>query len=62
MKKADYILLVYGSETWPDKGDVIRLERNDRGMVRWICNIKPYDRTSAEELQIMLTMVWSCLV
>ena len=48
---------LYGSETWPVKEkDVIRLERNDAWMVRWMCNIRPEDSISAEEFKTRLKM------
>ena len=32
-------LMLYGSKTWPvKKEDMVKLERNDAWMVRWICN------------------------
>lgn len=44
----------YGSETWPVKDDVIKLERNDARIVRWICNISSEDMIYAEELKTRL--------
>ena len=36
--------LLHGSETWaPTAPDLHRLRRNDRGMIRWICSVKPHD-------------------
>ena len=33
--------VLYGSEIWRVKEqDVIRLERNDARMVKWMCNVK----------------------
>ena len=43
-----------GSEAWPVKEDVIRLDRNNSKMVRWMCNVRPDDRISAEELRTRL--------
>ena len=41
-----YVALLYGSETSPIKEqDLIRLERNDAKMVRWMCNVR-LDRIS----------------
>lgn len=34
----------YGSETWPVKEeDMKRLERNDAGIIRWMCGISLND-------------------
>ena len=44
-------VLVYGSETWPMKvGDMQRLERTERMMVRWMCGVRLKNRISSEEL------------
>ena len=43
--------MLYGSETWPVKEkDLVKLERNDARMVRWMCNTGPKDKISPEEL------------
>ena len=35
-----FCILLYGNEVWPVKeGDVIRLEKNDVKMVRWMFNV-----------------------
>ena len=45
-------VMLNGSETRPVKEeDVIRLERNDAILVRWMCNVKPEDKISEEELR-----------
>ena len=45
-------IMLYECQTWPVKGeDVIRLESNDARIVRWIYNVKPEYRISAEELR-----------
>ena len=42
--------MMYGSVTWLVKDEhVIKLERNDARMVRWMCNARPVDRITAEE-------------
>ena len=42
---------MYGSETWPMKvGDMQRLERTERMMVRWMCGVRLKNRISSEEL------------
>ena len=44
-------VMLCGSETWLVKEEnVIRLERNDAGMFRWMCNIRPEDGIFAEEI------------
>ena len=46
-----------GSTTWPIKEeDVIRLERNDLMILRWMCNVSFQDKISAEELRIRLKL------
>ena len=50
-------LMLYGSETWPVKEeDVVRPERNDESMVRWMGNVRPEDSISAEELRTILKL------
>ena len=45
-------VLLYASECWsPGVNDLLKLERNDRAMVRWICNVRLKDRTSSDFLQ-----------
>ena len=41
--------LLYRSEAWPEF--VIRLERNDARMLRWICNVRSEYRIYTEELK-----------
>ena len=56
--------MLYGSETSPvKKKDVIRLERNTANMVRCMCNVRPEDRISDEELKtrVKLNGIWECL-
>ena len=44
-------VLVYGSETWPVKTDVMHsLERTERMMVRWMCGVSLKNRVASEEL------------
>ena len=43
--------LLHGSETWaPTAPDLQRLRRNDRAMIRWICDVKPHDEVPMENL------------
>ena len=44
-------------ETWSNKEeDVIRIDRNGAGMVRWTCNVKSEDEISAEELRTRMKL------
>ena len=48
-------IMIYGSETSPVKEEnLIRLDRNDARMGRWMFNVGPKDRISAEKLRIRL--------
>ena len=43
-------VLIYGSETWPIKvDDMQRLERTERIMVRWMCNVSLSDRIPSKK-------------
>ena len=47
--------MLYRRETLPIKEKyMIRLERNERRMARWMFNVRSEDRISAEELSIRL--------
>ena len=47
--------LLHGSETWaPTAPDLQRLHRNDRAMIRWICDVKPNDEVPMENLYTKL--------
>ena len=49
--------MLYGSGTWSAKEEsVIRVERNDARMVRFMCNVRPDDRISAEEHRTRLKL------
>ena len=44
-------VLLYGSETWaPNSSDLQCLRRNDRAMIRWICNVKANDEIQSTSL------------
>ena len=44
-------VLVYGSETWTMKAaDMLRLERTEKMMVRWMCGVSLRDRKTNQEL------------
>ena len=55
--------MLYGSETGPLEEDVIRLERNGERMLRLICNVRPEDRLTANELRFRLKLnsLWEYL-
>ena len=43
--------MVYGSETWAMKAeDVQRLERTERMMIRWMCDVRLNDKKASTEL------------
>ena len=47
----------YRSETWLVKDeDVIRLERDDARMLRWICSVRTRNRISSDELRTRLKL------
>ena len=44
--------MIYGSETWPVRmEDEMKIERNDRRMIRWICGVKLADKVKSDELR-----------
>ena len=50
--------MLHGGETWgPTNMDLLRLRRNDRAMLRWICGIKASDNISSSELLRRLGLV-----
>ena len=51
------IAMLYESETWSfTEEDLTRLERNGARTVRWMCNVRPDDKTSVEELRTWLKL------
>ena len=50
--------MLYGGETWPmkKKDEELRLERNDRRMIRWMVGVKLSDRVTSEELRRKLNL------
>ena len=45
------VMLHHAAETWAMKADTLnRLRRNDRAMIRWICNVKAKDEVSSDSL------------
>ena len=44
-------VLLYASESWaPTAINILKLQRNDRSMTRWICNVKLVDRISSKSI------------
>ena len=44
-------VMLHAAETWAMKADTLnRLRRNDRAMIRWICNVKAKDEVSSDSL------------
>ena len=49
--------MLYTNETWSGiEEDVIRPERNDARMVRWMCSVKPEDKIFEDELRTRLKL------
>ena len=45
-------VMLYGSETWGVKEeDLVKLERNENAMIRWICGVTVKDRVASRELR-----------
>ena len=43
--------MLHVAATWAMKADTLnRLRRNDRAMIRWICNVKAKDEVSSDSL------------
>ena len=43
--------MLHAAETWAMKvGTLNRLQRNDRAMIRWICNVRAKDEVSSDSL------------
>ena len=46
--------MLHASETWPlTKPSLQRLQRNDRAMVRQICNVKPQDTANIRSTELL---------
>ena len=44
-------VMLHAAETWAMKVDTLnRLQRNDRAMIRWICNVRAKDKVSSDSL------------
>ena len=43
--------MLHGSESWAISRDtLLRMQRNDRAMIRWICNVRLLDRVNSNTL------------
>ena len=46
--------MLHASETWPlTKPNLQRLQRNDRAMIRQICNVKPQDIVTTRSNELL---------
>ena len=46
--------MLHASETWPvTKSCLVRLQRNDRAMIRQICNVKPQDTATIRSTELL---------
>ena len=46
--------MLHASETWPvTKSCLLRLQRNDRAMIRQICNVKPQDTATIRSTELL---------
>ena len=44
-------VLLYASECWaPNVNDLLKLQRNDRAMIQWTCNVRLKDHISSDSL------------
>ena len=62
--KFSFISKSNSNSNWSVKEeDVMRLERNDKRMFRWMCNVRPEGRICTEELRtgIKLKSIRECL-
>ena len=50
--------MLHASETWPEtKPCLQRLQRNDRAMIRQICNVKPQDTATIRSIELLARLV-----
>ena len=46
--------MLHASETWPViKSCLLRLQQNDRAMIRQICNVKPQDTATIRSTELL---------
>ena len=49
--------MLHAAETWAMKADTLNhLRRNERAMIRWICNVKAKDEVSSDSLLTKLDL------
>ena len=49
--------LLHASETWPlTKPNLQRLQRNDRAMIRQICNVRPQDTVTTRSSELLVRL------
>ena len=49
--------MLHASETWPlTKPNPLRLQRNDRAMIRQICNIRPQDIVTTRSSELLVRL------
>ena len=47
--------MLHASETWPlTKPNLQRLQRNDRAMIRQICNVRPQDTVTTRSTELLV--------
>ena len=52
--------MLHASETWPvTKSCLLRLQRNDRAMIRQICNVKPQDTATIRSTELLALKTWT---
>ena len=53
--------MLHGSETWPiTETEQQRLRRNDRAMIRWMCNVKPEDTSTVRSVALLNKLGIKC--
>ena len=53
--------MLHASETWPvTKPCLQRLQRNDRAMIRQICNVKPQDTVTIRSTELLARLTAVC--
>ena len=46
--------MLHASETWPmTKPNLQRLQRNDKAMIRQICNVRPQDVVTTRSIELL---------
>ena len=53
-------VILHAAETWAmTEATLNRLRRNDRAMIRWICNVKANDEVSSDSLRLPSLKAWT---